>query len=285
MNIKTAAQNPLLNIEIITPQAEHIHGLRSLWKEAFGDSDAFLDTFFSTAFSPNRCLCMVCDNHVVAALYWFECEYEKQPLAYIYAVATAKSYRGRGLCHQLLNATHSKLKQQCYIGALLVPGSTSLFDFYARAGYETTCYRQVHKATIGTLDENSCFKDTLSAASIFTLTQINAHEYAMLRRKYLPANSVIQEKENLSFLQTQLHFYSSENLLLAARIDGNTLYGVELLCLGNAIPNGLKAQLLSYFDCSNGIFYTPGQNTPFAMYYPLTNNLPAAPSYFGFAFD
>ena len=32
-----------------------IPGLRELWKKAFGDTDEFLDLFFSTAYSPDRC--------------------------------------------------------------------------------------------------------------------------------------------------------------------------------------------------------------------------------------
>ena len=34
------------------PTPELIPLLRTLWKQAFGDDDRFLDKFFSTAFSP-----------------------------------------------------------------------------------------------------------------------------------------------------------------------------------------------------------------------------------------
>ena len=33
-----------------------IPALRRLWKQAFGDDDQLLDSFFSIAFSPDRCL-------------------------------------------------------------------------------------------------------------------------------------------------------------------------------------------------------------------------------------
>ena len=77
------------------PQAEQLPALRQLWKQAFGDTDAFLDIFFSTAFSPERCRCVVTDGEVAAALYWFSCEADGQPLAYLYAVATAERFRGQ----------------------------------------------------------------------------------------------------------------------------------------------------------------------------------------------
>ena len=55
------------------PTTTQIPQLRSLWKEAFGDSDAFLDIFFQRAFSPQRCCCVTQGDAVVAALYWFDC--------------------------------------------------------------------------------------------------------------------------------------------------------------------------------------------------------------------
>ena len=74
-------------------------------------------------------------------------------------------------------------------------------------------------------------------------------------------------------MATTLHFvYPVFVLVGAALFCGERITPLKLLCLGL---------------CMAGIlcFYTPGQNTPFAMYYPLTNNLQAVPSYFGFAFD
>ena len=40
------------------PSHLQISDLRSLWKEAFGDGDVFLDAFFETAFTPRRCRCI-----------------------------------------------------------------------------------------------------------------------------------------------------------------------------------------------------------------------------------
>ena len=55
------------------PLPEQLPQLRGLWKEAFGDTDAFLDIFFHRAFSRNRCRCVTLNGQVVAALYWFDC--------------------------------------------------------------------------------------------------------------------------------------------------------------------------------------------------------------------
>ena len=59
-----------------------IGALRRLWQEAFGDEDAFLDTFFATAFSPERCRCAVEGDSLLGALYWFDCICGGKTLAY-----------------------------------------------------------------------------------------------------------------------------------------------------------------------------------------------------------
>ena len=75
--------------------------LRELWKEAFGDSDDFLDSFFGAAFSPERCRCAEEEGKLLGALYWFDVQVRQQKYAYLYAIATAKDSRGKGVCHAL----------------------------------------------------------------------------------------------------------------------------------------------------------------------------------------
>ena len=92
------------------PADSLIPSLRDLWKAAFGDTDAFLDDFFSTAYAPHRCRCIVMDGQVAAALYWLDCACEGRKLAYIYAVATHPHHRGKGLCRTLMSETMEVLR-------------------------------------------------------------------------------------------------------------------------------------------------------------------------------
>jgi predicted acetyltransferase len=108
-------------MRIDAPTTAQIPALRALWKEAFADEDVFLDIFFSASFSPERCRCLTVQDQLAAALYWMDCSAGEAKLAYIYAVATAKAYRGRGLCRALLEDTHAVLKRMGYAGAILVP--------------------------------------------------------------------------------------------------------------------------------------------------------------------
>lgn len=252
-------------MSIDAPSKEQIPALRALWREAFGDTDEFLDGFFSTAFAPERCRCITTDGAIVAALYWFNCACGDRRIAYLYAIATAKAYQGRGLCRSLMENTHRHLRSLGYAGAVLVPGTKELFSFYERGGYSVCGH-------MGTLDCSA-------SEERIEIRPINAEEYALRRRKLLPANGIVQEEENLRFLQTQATLYATDTILLAARREGDTLHGVELLGDPSQAP-----AIVGALGCKKGIFRIPDGNIPFAMYYPLRRNSPI-PSYFGLAFD
>lgn len=239
--------------------------LRRIWQQAFGDPKETLDAFFATGFSEDRCN-YLCENGIpVSALYWFDCTLGTHKLAYLYAVATEGSHRGSGLARRLMEDTHMRLKDSGYSGAVLVPGSESLFSMYQKLGYRT----------VSKVREFSTQWGSMSAP----LIQINADRYARLRRTYLPAGGVIQEGASLDFLQTQVQFYEGEDFLLAASAEGETLSAQELLGNADAAPGILRA-----LDISQGRFRTPGEGRDFAMLLPLQADCPV-PSYFGLALD
>jgi len=249
---------------IDAPRPGSVEMLRMLWKEAFGDSDAFLDAFFSTAFRPEYCRCVFVENVPVAVLYWFNCTCRGKKLAYIYAVATSEKHRGQGLCRSLVQDTHACLKVQGYSGAVLVPGDSGLAVMYRTMGYEQLC--QVR--------EFDC-----CAGVPVPVRRVDAGEYAVLRRQLLPADSVVQEGANLEFLQSFAQLYAGDGFLLAAQRQGDTLTGMELLGDVAAAPG-----ILTALGCTEGHFRTPGAEKNFAMYHSLDSNVPA-PAYFGLAFD
>lgn len=245
------------------PGPEQIPQLRKLWNEAFGDADAFLDTFFDTAFDPLRCRCVTENGQVAAALYWLDCTCRGQRIAYIYAVATGKAHRGKGLCRRLMADTHALFKTACYAGSVLVPGEPELFAMYEKMGYRVCA----------SITEISCEAGETGTP----LMDTGPAEYAMLRRGLLPEGGVIQEKENLVFLEKLGRFYTGKGICLwAATLDG-TVTG-ELLGDVSKAPAIVKT-----LNAKRGVFRTPGRDRAFAMYRPISDA--PAPSYFGFAFD
>lgn len=254
---------------IENPHDRHVSQLWDLWREAFGDSGAFLEAFFTTAYSPDRCLCVLDDQKIAAAVYWFNCELRDKKIAYAYALATTMAYRGQGIAHRLMEQLHNHLQNQGYEGIVLVPGTESLRSFYGTMGYADCC-PMAEFVCAGGPDE-------------VQLRRVTPEEYAKQRRDLFslvePAG-VIQEGENTAFLATQTELYIGQNFLLAARGEGNTLIGIELLGDPQMAPGIVRA--LGY---TTGTFRTRGQGKSFAMYRPLGSSTLAPPTYFGLAFD
>ena len=251
-------------MKIDHPQPEQIPQLRRLWMEAFGDEDAFLDLFFSTAFASDRCRCVELEGQVAAGLYWLDCQYDGEKVAYIYAVATGKAFQGQGLCAALMADTHAHLTQMGYAGAILVPGDEGLFRMYGKMGYEICSYISEMAYSAGE-----------AAAS---LRRISPGEYARLRRMLLPEGGVIQEGENLAFLANLTQFYAGADFVCCAILEDEKLHVPELLGDISAGPG-----ILAALGAKEGTFRQPGNGRPFAMYYPLAHG--PMPQYFGLAFD
>lgn len=275
--------------EAILPQ------LRKLWKEAFGDSDAFLDCFYTTAFDKSRCriaytssdastfktsVCsadIATEKSLAAALYWFDCNIGSQRIAYVYAVATSKAFRGNGACHLLLEDTHKHLTDLGYSSIVLVPGNEALVHLYEGCEYELCTKRS----------RIECVARDMG----IKIREIDKNDYAALRRELLPAHAVLQESTNLDFLSTQAKFYTGEAILsseectykkgfvLAAITENENVYGIELLG-----DTALAPGIVDALGCKDGTFFTPGKDEPFAMWHPLSEDA-VEPGYFGFAFE
>lgn len=251
-------------MEISYPTPALVPQLQTLWQLAFGDEEAFLHSFFAQVYRPERCRCAVIDGQAAAVLYWFDVEARGRKLAYLYAVATHPDLRRRGFCRALMEDTHALLTQLGYDGVLLLPAEAWLRPMYREMGYRDCC----------TVSQFSC-----TAGAPVPIRVIGPEEYARLRRNYLPDGGVIQEGKNLNMLSLLAETYAGGDFILAAAPEGEQLNGLELLGNRAAAPGILAA--LGY---AAGTFRTPGGGTPFAMFRPLTEAVPA-PTYFGLAFD
>ncbi len=247
------------------PDPRRLQELRQLWKQVFGDTDDFLDSFYRTAFSPDRCRCVLENDCIVSVLYWIDCTLDNRKLAYLYAVATHPSYRGRGFCRRLLEDTHALLHRQGYAGVLLVPQDLGLRGMYSKMGYQN----------IGGIRQFACDAADYSVP----LRVIGPSEFAARRRQLLPAGGVLQEGTGLVFLAEQLQFYTGTDFLLAGYCDASVFHGAELLGNIAAAPGILRA-----LGCDRGTFCTSGTEDPFSMFLPLTEDA-KQPGYFAFAFD
>ena len=241
-----------------------VEQLHALWRQAFGDTEEFTDSFFRAGFSPERCRYIQQDGKIAAALYWFDCFWEGRKTAYIYGVATDKAYRGQGLCRQLMAHAHKHLQAEGYTGAVLVPAGDSLFAMYEKMGYRGFCPTAKQEILPGV------------AAKIVA---IGPEEYERLRNARLPAGSVLQGQDALAFYGTYGSFYRCDSGIFCAAREGETLYVQEFLGDPEAL-SGIVAAL----DCNAAQVRIPGGERPFAMYYSFTEDK-GLPEYFGIALD
>lgn len=251
---------------MIIEKPRELAALRTLWKQAFGDEDPFLDSFFKVGFSRERCRCAVVDGVVAAAAYWFEVAQNKRKLAYIYAVATDERFRRRGICHELMAHIHGVLREDGYDGAILVPGSESLFRLYESMGYRP----------FGAMERRSCEAGEKAAR----LEKLSKEEYARLRRQMLPEGGVVQEGALLDFLATQVDFYAGSDFLLCAALSSQQVIIPEFLGNGEQLPGVIRA-----LGGKRGVAGLPGGDQPFAMYLPFSKKGAESPAYFGLALD
>ena len=239
--------------------------LQALWQEAFQETDAILDAFFSGGFSPDRYHAIYAGDTPVSALYWFDCEFQGRKIAYIYAVATLKAHQGKGLATKLMHQTHEILKNKGYDGTILVPAGKALFAFYEKFGYQAAT----------AVERLTCE----AGGEPVALVEISAEEYARLRRRLLPDGGVIQEGAALSFLSGFCKFYAGEGFVLSADLEDGFLQVQEFLGDPTLAPH-----ILAALGAEKGRFRMPGTDSAFAMFLPLQADCPV-PTYFGLALD
>ena len=237
--------------------------LRCLWKQAFGDDDSFLDSFFSLGFSPERCRCVLTDGALAAAAYWFDLSFHGNKLAYIYGVATHESRRGRGICHTLMENIHAHLRQNGYQGALLVPGSQALFCLYAGMGYRVFCGM-----------ENTKVAAKQPAAQ---LKKLDKMQFCALRQMRLPRGGIDLSGAMLDMADAMYDFYEAQDALLCVAKNARALTIAEFLG---------KREQLAHIVAALGTQASVrlSADTPFAMFLPLQENA-KAPAWFSLALD
>ena len=179
------------------PEKEHIPALTGLWMQAFGDSKDFIDGFFRTGFSYDRCLLAQEQGQLLAALYWFDCQWQDKKVAYLYAIATHESHRGKGICAELMKHTHRHLQKAGYSGAILVPADEGLARMYGKMGYIPCASQGMQNAKCKMQNE-----------------PISVAEYRKLQSDLLPPDAVVHTDAAFAYLQTFAGFYKTENGIL-----------------------------------------------------------------------
>ena len=112
--------------------------MRELWMDVFGDDRATVDHFILSYYDPALCYTHIKEDRVVAMLHIVPITHNGNRCAYIYAVATAEEYRGRGIASALITSALRDIDRGGYDYAALIPATAETAKFYERFGFEYT---------------------------------------------------------------------------------------------------------------------------------------------------
>lgn len=140
-----------------------------LWQTAFNDSAAFINDFLHNIVRPGRGIVFDKGGRICSAAYLIDgITVKGEQVPYIYAAATLPEYRGRGFGTAVLYACAELAKpNRCAVS----PANNNLFAWYEKLNFIPSY--SLYEAKL------------LNEYSNFTLTELNANEYAAIRRKLL----------------------------------------------------------------------------------------------------
>lgn len=168
-----------------------------LWQEAFGDSREAVEIFLDKRCLTQNTLVADVDGKIASMLFLLEGKIKAKDKIlkayYLYAAATLKEFRGKGIMAQML-CEAEKLAQSRGIDLIcLKPAEKSLYGFYKKHGYKTV-FATKNVSVKADLNASSVFNgncsDVFSAReSVFADTDRfiwnkSAIEFAISQHKY-----------------------------------------------------------------------------------------------------
>lgn len=257
--------------------------LQALWKTCFGDDTAYTDIYFDRYDISQRVFVAREGATIAAMAIWFpvtlaDADGEEIPAAYLYAVATAPQFRRRGVCRDLMAFAEKHLKALGVQAVTLVPGSSELFRFYEKLGYQTAFFCQEIKVT--------------APQAGIAIRPTYANRYWQLRQMLLWQDFLSYDEEEVAY-QKAICRHSGGDLVqlqledqLACAIaepQGEQLMVKEVL--PPEVAEQVGAALLARFGGKSAIVRTCGTQKAFGMIKWLRSAKLCQAAYLGLAFD
>lgn len=191
-------------------------GLIALWQEAFGDSEEAIRMFLDFRYVPVNTVVAEENGRIVSMLFLLEGKLKIKnrlyPSYYLYAAATAKSERGRGLMPELLAFAENVARNREVDFICLKPAGKSLYDYYCKFGYKSVFSTKIVK--INNFDKND-----------FLISNEAKIDWARSRNKFLSeSDAFIWDDSAIDFAVRQ-HLYYGGKVLRCS--NGYCLYTVD----------------------------------------------------------
>lgn len=263
---------------------EDVPVLRKLWTQAFGDGDELLNPFFSMLYRPEDAFVIREGGQVKSMAFQLPmticADGRGWRAAYLYAVATGETARGKGFCAELLAYAGEVLAERGCRALLLVPGEPGLRAFYRAKGY----------VDFSTVDRF----ETEAAPWPGGAEEIEPPEYLELREGLLAERAyvscpvpILAFQKRMARLQGgglfRLYDGRTEGCACAALDGGDRAIVYELLWPGEREQGAaLAARAVGAARAAARI---PGGETPFAMVRWLAEAPALSNPYLGIALD
>lgn len=122
-------------------------GMETLWKETFGDSDAYIRLIFDTYFNPETIAYHADGEQVVSSLLGVPYEFYG-PVGlpslkglYLCGLSTALATRRKGMMTRLLEQINAKARAAGFDFTFLIPSSEENGYYYAQRGFHKAFYK------------------------------------------------------------------------------------------------------------------------------------------------
>ena len=232
----------------------------SLWHEAFGDKNDEIAVFLE--FIRDNLVIFEENGKIVSMLTLLNVKIGEDRGRYVYAVATDKSFRGRGYATALLSFAKEFIKKNDEKFLVLLPQESSLFEFYEKAGFsELFCAEII-----------TC-KDFSKSAKKVGIT--SAKEYFELRKAFFSQEKYVEwDVKSLEFMKEVyggefvcISDNSAVSAIAFCHKNGEKLFISELLSSSDADEN--VNALAGFFKADSMICIKAQKNgARLAMIYP-----------------
>ncbi len=203
--------------EIRLSDKNDVGRLKYIWKQCFGDSDAFIDFYFQEFYQPHQTMILQAGDEIAAMLTMIPVTIHLQPstavpCVMLYAIATDPAYQGKGLARELIDYSNDYAAKTGKDFSVLVPASGSLFSFYEKLAYQAAfpIFESVHSF------QNAPGGSSASSADRCMLCAVSAKAYGEIRDSLSTSSSYIRYELNSLVYQKKL-----------SQLSGADLYRIE----------------------------------------------------------
>lgn len=259
-------------VEITHATRADLTSLKTLWNDAFGDSEGYIDLFFSSMFRPRDSYVARVNGEPVSALYLLDCEIRLDDHLfegkYVYAAATGSLHRNKSYMARVVERAVAGSADQRMDFVGLVPASESLGGYYARFGFVNTMRKRVLS-----LDASDCAEaPDLDAARIED--GVPGGALLRIRDAMIPGPVLRWDERELSYIKVCHEFVGGECLAFGdssyalVLVSPAEVIVTELVC-DRAEVRPIARALMERYERDRCVIHTfhaiGGRDVPFGM--------------------